>query len=130
MTTTAIERIAKSSNVLLTTFRRHGAPVSTPVGGVVAGGKLYILSYANTGKLKRLRNDARVVVAPCNSAGSVPSGAEKLDGTGRVLDRDETMHAYRLMARKTPLARLARAWYALRRKPDPWVGIEVTFQAR
>ncbi|ONI78334.1 hypothetical protein BWI15_02335 [Kribbella sp. ALI-6-A] len=128
MTTTALARIAKSSNVLLTTYRKNGTPVSTPVGGVVDDGKLYILSYPNTGKLKRLHNDARAVVAPCNSAGTVPAGAASLEGTGRVLDRAETKHAYQLMARKTPLARLARAWYALRRKPDPWIGIEVTFR--
>ncbi|WP_432948659.1 PPOX class F420-dependent oxidoreductase [Kribbella sp. CA-253562] len=128
MTTETLDRIAKSSTVLLTTFRRNGTPVATPVGGVVDDGKLYILSYSNTGKLKRLRNNPRVVVAPSNSAGTVPADAERLEGTGRVLDREETTHAYRLMARKTPLARLARAWYTLRRKPDPWVGIEITFQ--
>ncbi|WP_165956635.1 PPOX class F420-dependent oxidoreductase [Kribbella antibiotica] len=127
MITTAIDRIAKSSNVLLTTFRKDGRPVATPVGGVVSNGRLYILSYSNTGKLKRLRNDAHVVVAPCNSVGTIPPDADSLEGAARVLDREETKHAYRLMARKNPLARLARAWYAVRRKPDPWVGIEVTF---
>ncbi|WP_394619714.1 PPOX class F420-dependent oxidoreductase [Lentzea sp. JNUCC 0626] len=124
---TALDTIAKSSNVSLTTFRRDGTPVATPVGGVVDAGKLYVLSYANTGKLKRLRANSRVVVAPCDSAGRIPAGAQHLHGTGRILDRDETERAYRLMARKTPLARLARAWYALRRKKDPWVGVEVTF---
>jgi PPOX class probable F420-dependent enzyme len=127
MNTMAIDRIAKSSNVSVTTFRKNGTPVATPVGGVVNDGKLYILSYANTGKLTRLGNNSRVIVAPCNSAGTIPPGAESIEGTGRILDSDETKKAYKLMARKTPLARLARAWYVVRGKRDPWVGVEVTF---
>ncbi|MFC0111899.1 hypothetical protein [Kibdelosporangium aridum] len=83
-------------------------------------------SRSNTGKLKRLRNNSRVIVAPCNSAGTIPPGAESIEGTGRILDTEETHKAYKLMARKTPLARLARAWYVIRRKPEPWVGIEAT----
>ncbi|MEV6235298.1 PPOX class F420-dependent oxidoreductase [Lentzea sp. NPDC051838] len=124
---TTLDQLAKSSNVSLTTFRKDGTPVATPVGGVVADGTLYILSYANTGKLKRLRNNPKVIVAPCDSAGRIPAGAENLEGTARILDKQETEHAYQLMARKTPLARLARAWYVIRRKQDPWVGVEVKF---
>ncbi|QUQ63928.1 PPOX class F420-dependent oxidoreductase [Kutzneria sp. CA-103260] len=123
----AIERIARSSNVSLTTFRKDGRPVATPVGGVVSDNTLYILSYADTGKLKRLRNNPRVTVAPCDSAGFVPADAATIEGVGGILNAEETRHAYRLMARKTPLARLVHAWYAVRRKPDPWVGVEVTF---
>ncbi|MEV4313559.1 PPOX class F420-dependent oxidoreductase [Actinocrispum sp. NPDC049592] len=128
MNSSALDRIARSSNVSLTTFRKDGTKVATPVGGVVSDGTLYVLSYANTGKLKRLRNNSRVIVAPCDSAGTIPPDAQGIEGTGRILDTEETHHAYKLMARKTPLARLARAWYVIRRKPDPWVGIEVTFQ--
>jgi len=127
MSATAIDRLAKSSNVSLTTYRTDGTPVATPVGGVVSDGTLYILSYANTGKLKRLRNDPRVIVAPCNSAGTIPPGAPRLEGTARLLDSESTRKAYRLMARKTFLARAARAFYLVRGKRDPWIGIEVTF---
>lgn len=123
----AIAAMVKSHNVSLTTFRKDGRPVATPVGGVVSDNTLYILSYTDTGKLKRLRNNSRVTVAPCDSAGVLPAGAQIIEGAGRILDEAETRKAYRLMARKTPLARLAHAWYAVRRKPDPWVGIEVTF---
>ncbi|MEV6236599.1 PPOX class F420-dependent oxidoreductase [Lentzea sp. NPDC051838] len=127
MTTTALDQLAKSSNVSFTTFRKDGTPIATPVGGVVSDGKLYILSYAGTYKLKRLSNNPRVIVAPCDSAGRLPAGAQRIEGTGRILDRAETEKAYQLMARKTPLARLAKAWYFLRRKQEPWVGVEVTF---
>ncbi|MFI5614887.1 PPOX class F420-dependent oxidoreductase [Amycolatopsis sp. NPDC051903] len=125
-----LDQLARSMNVSLTTFRKDGTPVSTPVGGVVGDGKLYILSYPNTGKLKRLRNNSRVTVAPCNSAGVLSAGARTIEGAGRILDTEETKRAYRLMARKMPLARLARAWYVVRGKKEPWTGIEVTFSGR
>ncbi|MET9224260.1 PPOX class F420-dependent oxidoreductase [Lentzea sp. NPDC003310] len=124
---TSLDQLAKSSTVSLTTFRRDGTPVATPVGGVVSGDALYVLSYAGTGKLKRLRNNPRVVVAPCDNAGRIPADGRSIEGTARVLDREETERAYRLMARRTPLARLAKAWYTIRRRQDPWVGVEVTF---
>jgi hypothetical protein len=47
--------------------------------------------------------------------------------TRRLLDSECTRKADRLMARKTFLARAARAFYLVRGKRDPWVGIEVTF---
>src|ERR1700753_4077674 len=116
MNATAIDLLAKSNNVSLTTYRGDGTPVATPVGGVVSDGALYILSYADTGKLKRLRNDPRVIVAPCNSAGAIAPGATRREGTGRLLDSEDTRKAYRLMARKTFLARAARVFYLLRGK--------------
>ncbi len=66
-------------------------------------------------------------MAPCDSGGAVPAGASTIEGVGRILDVEETRRAYRLMARKTRLARVVHAWYAVRRKPDPLMGIEVNF---
>lgn len=120
-------QLTSTKNVSLTTFRKNGDPVATPVGSVVSEGTLYILSYPDTGKLKRLRTNARVIVAPCDSSGRIPEGAPRVEATAKVLDHEETKLAYRAMARKTVLARLARVWFALRRKPDPWIGIAVTF---
>jgi uncharacterized protein len=122
-----LDQLTRTKNVSLTTFRKNGDPVATPVGSVVSDGTLYVLSYPDTGKLKRLHNNTRVIVAPCDSAGRIPEGAPRLEGTAKVLDHDETKVAYRAMARKTVLARLARVWFALLRKRDPWIGIAVTF---
>jgi PPOX class probable F420-dependent enzyme len=127
MNAETLDQLTRAKNVSLTTFRANGEPVATPVGSVVSGGTLYVLSYPDTGKLKRLRTDTRVLVAPCDSAGRVAEGAPRVEGTAKVLDHDETKVAYRAMARKTALARLARVWFALLRKRDPWIGIAVTF---
>jgi PPOX class probable F420-dependent enzyme len=122
-----LDQLTKTKNVSLTTFRKNGDPMATPVGSVVSDGTLYVLSSPNTGKLKRLRTDTRVIVAPCDSTGRIPEGAPRVEGIAEVLDYDETKVAYRAMARKTVLARLARVWFALLRRRDPWIGNAVRF---
>jgi len=55
----------------LATFRRSGAEVATPVWFAAVGGRLYVVSAGDSGKVKRLRNSARVRVAPCDARGGV-----------------------------------------------------------
>ena len=62
--------------VSLTTFRRDGTPVPTPVWfAPLADGRLAVVTEAHSGKRKRLRNDARCTVAACDVRGRV-HGAE------------------------------------------------------
>lgn len=72
---------------LLTTFRRSGEPVPTPVWFGLAGGKLYFHSESSVGKIKRIRNDPRVLVAPCTLRGK-PLGPPA-EGRARVLGKDD-----------------------------------------
>lgn len=53
----------------LETFRRSGVGVATPVWFAAADGRLFVFSEADAGKVKRLRNDARVRFAACNVRG-------------------------------------------------------------
>ena len=61
--------------VSLTTFRRSGEPVSTPVWVARDGDGLVVLTPSASGKVKRLRADPRVEVRPCGRFGAVPEGA-------------------------------------------------------
>jgi PPOX class probable F420-dependent enzyme len=56
-------------NANLTTFRKSGVPVVTPVWYVVLDGKLYVRTGADSGKVKRIRNDSRVLLAPATVRG-------------------------------------------------------------
>jgi uncharacterized protein len=56
-------------NINLTTFRKSGEPVTTPVWYVVRDGKLYVRTGAGSGKVKRIRNDPRVRLAPATVRG-------------------------------------------------------------
>jgi uncharacterized protein len=55
----------------LETFRRNGKGVPTPVWFVEAGGKLYVRTIANSGKIKRIRNNEQTRIAPCDSRGNL-----------------------------------------------------------
>ncbi len=56
-------------NANLTTFRKSGDVVPTPVWYVVLDGKLYVRTGADSGKVKRIRNDSRVLLAPATVRG-------------------------------------------------------------
>jgi PPOX class probable F420-dependent enzyme len=88
---------------LLTTFRKSGEPVPTPVWFGLADGNVYVRSEATVGKMKRIRNDPRVRVAPCTLRGR-PLGAPA-EGHARILAPDESDDAERAIAANYGLVR-------------------------
>ena len=74
-----------STYVSLTTFRRSGVPVATPVWAAPDGESLIVWTRADSGKVKRLRHTARVTVAPCDVRGRVKGAA--VEGTADFVDR-------------------------------------------
>jgi len=67
----------------LSTFRRSGAEVATPVWFAAAGGRLYVFTAGDSGKVKRLRHSSRARVAPSDARGRV-QGAWR-DATARLV---------------------------------------------
>jgi uncharacterized protein len=57
--------------VSLTTFRRDGTAVSTPVWFVPENGSLLVETDGNSYKVKRIRRNDNVSVASCNATGHV-----------------------------------------------------------
>jgi hypothetical protein len=53
----------------LTTYRKTGLPVSAPVWFAQVGESLFVLTEPHSGKMKRIRNNNQVQVAPCNARG-------------------------------------------------------------
>lgn len=73
---------------LLTSFRRSAEPVPTPVWfGLAGDGRLYLRSEAGVGKVKRIRANPDVRVAPCDVRGK-PLGPPA-EGRARVLTSDD-----------------------------------------
>ena len=56
-------------NMNLTTFRKSGNEVPTPVWFVILEGKLYVRTEASSGKVKRIRNNGRVEPTPSTVRG-------------------------------------------------------------
>jgi PPOX class probable F420-dependent enzyme len=69
--------------VLVATYRRDGTPVPTPVWAAVDGDRLVFRSETDTAKVRRLRNEARVRVAPCTMRGK-PTGPP-IEATARIV---------------------------------------------
>ena len=76
--------------ILLTTFRRDGTPVATPVWVVALDdGQVGFWTSSGSGKAKRLAHTARVTATPCNGRGVVKDGATVVDGTARLVTGSE-----------------------------------------
>ena len=65
--------LQKHSYMALTTYRKTGLAVTSPVWFAEMGDALYIVTEPHSGKMKRIRNNGQVQVAPCNVRG-VPKG--------------------------------------------------------
>jgi hypothetical protein len=85
--------LAGHKYALLVTFSRDGTPVPTPVWFGLDAGNVYTYTFADAGKVKRLRNDPRVLLAPCTVRGR-PLG-RAIEGRGRRLAREEWGRAER-----------------------------------
>lgn len=95
-----LDELDQGKYVSLTTFRKDGTPVATPVWAVADGGELYVWTRSDSWKVKRIRNNGRVTVSPCDVRGRVPQGAPVLEGEARLLDEAGLKRVRRLMLRK------------------------------
>lgn len=82
----AFAALAKSRFVSLTTFRKSGERVSTPVWIALDGEDLVVTTPVGSGKVKRLRNDERVELQTCGRLGKVKAGAPVISGAARILE--------------------------------------------
>ncbi len=96
--TEALEPFVRQRAVLLTTYRRDGTPVGTPVNIAVEGDRAFFRTYNRAGKAKRLRNNPNVEVAPCTMRGK-PTGPS-IRAKARLLSADEAKIAAKAIARK------------------------------
>jgi PPOX class probable F420-dependent enzyme len=116
--------------VQLTTFRRTGTPVSSPVWIARDGDELVVITVDPTGKLKRLAHTSRVELRPCDFRGRVPEGAPTYAGTAVVDRTPEGVAAVkRAMGRKYLMARLGDAIAVVTdrfRKRTARAGIRIT----
>lgn len=84
----AFAALQTSKVALLTTFRRNGQGVETPVGIRLADGNVYFTTWSTTGKVKRLARNPRVTLAPFTKVGMRVIGAT-VEGTARRLEDAE-----------------------------------------
>ena len=76
--------------ILLTTFKRDGTAVPTPVWSApLDDGSFGFWTSSGSGKAKRLAHTDRVTVQPCDARGNVADGTSPTDATARVVSGEE-----------------------------------------
>ncbi len=79
--------LGKEQYIALTTFRKTGQAVTTPVIFAQSLGTIYVGTRVDAGKLKRLRRSGRVTLAPCTYSGKVTGSVS--EGKARILTESE-----------------------------------------
>lgn len=122
------EDFASARYVSLTTYRKDGTGVATPVWFAVDGGELFVWTRSDSWKVKRLRNNSRVAVTVCDARGRISEGAPSAEGTARLLDDEGTGAIRKLLSRKYTWQFWLVDWPAMvvRLGKRPHTGIAVT----
>jgi len=87
--------------VLLTTYKRDGTPIGTPVNIAVDGNRAFVRTFDTAWKLKRIHNNPEVEIAPSTWRGR-PTGPA-IRARARLLEGEESAYAGRLLVRKHPI---------------------------
>lgn len=122
---TSLSDIGAAKYVLLTTFRKDGSGVPTPLWAAMDGDRMLMWTETKSWKVKRIRNRSRVAVGVCDARGN-PKGPQ-IDATAVVLDDAGTEETRDAIARKYGVI----GWIAvkgsiLRRGRKGTVGLAVT----
>ena len=126
MNADALRELAHAPYIALTTFRRDGRDVVTPVWCAEHEGKLWAYSEGKAGKVKRIRANGRVRVAPCTFRGEV--AGPWCEGTARIVTEPARIAAvYAAYQAKYGWTYRLMAWIAwLGRKIGKRAVIEIT----
>jgi PPOX class probable F420-dependent enzyme len=106
--------------ITLTTYRKNGAAVSTPVWFGEKDDKLYVMTRSDSGKYKRIRKNPQVRVAPCTMRGKI-TGPE-FAASARILPPEDWAWARKTIHQKYWLARIPFLWS----KTNVYVEIELS----
>lgn len=94
----AIAQFANVKYLNLETFRKTGIGVRTPIWFAQEGDTFYGYTLPDAGKTKRIRNNPKVRVAPCDMRGNL-RGAW-VDARARICDGPEAAHGQELLRHK------------------------------
>lgn len=98
MNHTALAAFAGEKYLNLETFKKDGSGVKTPLWFAEADGRIYAYTLADSWKVKRIRNNPRARVAPCDMRGNLKG--EWVEARAEIIDGDEAKRAHRRLDEK------------------------------
>jgi PPOX class probable F420-dependent enzyme len=117
-----LSSFADQRHLNLETYRRTGQPVTTPVWFAVDREIVYVYTLADSGKVKRIRKNPRVRIAPCDARGALKG--TWMQATARIVDEGEAARAHTLLVAKYGwMKRLADLFRKIRPKPRAVIAI-------
>ncbi len=116
-----LDRLAGHKYLSLETFRKSGVGVRTPVWFAENNGELLLYTLADSGKVKRIRNNPRLRIAPSDMRGKLLG--DWSEATARFLEAEEAHRANEALNRKYWLKRLFDWSSKLRKTPRVYIAI-------
>lgn len=124
MSNDKLRQFAGRKYLSLETYRKTGDAVATPVWFAEDKDVLYIYSLANAGKVKRIRNNPRVRVIPCDIRGK--TDGEWVEGKAQILNASEARSAHSLLDKKYGLMKKLGGLYSkLMKRERTAIAIEI-----
>lgn len=112
------------NHIMLTTFRKSGKAVPTPVWYGRVDDHLYAFSLASAGKVKRIRNNQHIQISACTGIGSITGPT--MEARARILPKEEQIIARRALRRKHPIAFGFSELFANRLLRRKWAFLDIT----
>jgi uncharacterized protein len=89
--TDAVSALGAEKFVSLTTFKKDGSAVASPMWIGRDGDDLFFWTPVDSWKAKRAKNNPRVTLVPCSRGGKVREGATPVDGVAEVITEPATV---------------------------------------
>ncbi|WP_433527086.1 PPOX class F420-dependent oxidoreductase [Nocardia pseudovaccinii] len=117
--------IAAGKYAMLTTYKKDGSPVGSPVWLAPRDGRIVVAANADSWKIKRIRRNPNVTLQLCNARGTTMRG-DVVDGHAEIIDAPGTQQARALIRKKYGIVGALVAWSGKLRRTDNTVGISIT----
>lgn len=119
-----VDELAAGKYISLTTFKKDGTAVATPVWVGQLGNHLVVTTQAESWKVKRARNNPRVRVAACDMRGKLTGVA--FNGTAEVVSGAEATEIEGVIAKKYGLMFRLITWWEQRKGVHSRAGVVIT----
>jgi PPOX class probable F420-dependent enzyme len=122
--TSTVDTLGEASYVLVTSYRKDGRAVPTPVWVVRDGDAIAIWTVRDSGKVKRIRRDGTVLVGPCDVRGRLTG--QEVPGRATILASTDTARIKELLKRKYGIYGRITLWGSkIRRGENGTLGIRI-----